>query len=79
MSREAVITKESTFRVAQGDFTELKKTVTRLSITVEEDGIGRVIERTPTGGEYAYGRDRLRSELGEEGWRALLLELGVAS
>jgi hypothetical protein len=79
MPREVFITKESLFRLAEGDPKELRKTVSRLGITVEDDGLSRVIEYTAEGVEYSYGRDRLRSELGEEGWRALLAEIGASS
>lgn len=78
MPREVVITKESTFRLAQGDFNEIRTTVSRLTLQVEEDGVGAVVERTTAGGEHAYGRDRLRAELGEHAWQQLMTALGVA-
>jgi len=80
MPREATLTKESTFRICQGDFPALRTTVSRLTITIEDEGeIARVIERATNGSEHAYGRDKLRAELGETGWQELLSAIGAKS
>lgn len=80
MPREVTLTKESTFRLCRGECTALRTSVSRINITVEEEGeISRVIECLPDGKEHSYGRDKLRSELGETGWLELLNQIGATS
>lgn len=80
MSREVFLTKESTFRLCHGEFPEIRTTVSRIGIVVEDEGeISRVIERTTAGTEHSYGREKLRAELGEIAWKTLLNEIGATS
>lgn len=77
MSRDVFLTKEYSFRLDDG---ELKKGVSRIGVEVTaENEVGRVIEHTPDGKEHLFGSHRLRSELGEDGWRALLVAIGATS